>query len=70
MLESEFWELLYYHVVYSMDTGLITVLLIVVIFELFRINKTLTIIQEGKSSEKNKTKKCKANIKSDNQANI
>lgn len=58
MMLSEFWELLYYHIIYSMDTGFITVLLIVVIFELFRINKTLTSIKEDSTSEENKTEKC------------
>lgn len=59
MMLSEFWELLYYHIIYSMDTGLISVLLIVVIFELFRMNKTLTSIKEDSTSEENKTEKCK-----------
>ena len=41
MLISEFLELVYYHFIYSLDSYLISVLLIVVIFELFRINKKL-----------------------------
>ena len=48
MLESEFWELLYYHIIYSMDTGVISILLIIVTIELIRIRRSL----EEKTGEK------------------
>lgn len=41
MLLSEFLELVYYHFIYSLDSYFMSVLLIVIIFELFRINKKL-----------------------------
>lgn len=58
MLISEFFELLYMHFIYSMDTYFISVLLIVVIFELFRINRKLQNLKCTKGepqNEKNKT---------------
>ena len=41
MMLSEFLELIYYHFIYSMDSYFISVLLVVIICELFRINKKL-----------------------------
>ena len=56
---KEFLELLYYHIIYSLDTGFISILLIVVVFELFRINDKLDIIKGGISSAQNKTEERK-----------
>ena len=54
MMLSEFFELLYMHFIYSMDTYFISVLLIVVIFELIRINRKLTNLKctKGEQHEK------------------
>lgn len=60
---KEFLELLYYHIIYSMDTGFISILLIVVVFELFRINDKLDTIKGGISSAQNKTEKYKTDPK-------
>ena len=56
MLLSEFLELVYYHFIYSLDSYFMSVLLIVIIFELFRINKKL----DGGcvKNEENETSKC------------
>lgn len=58
---DEFLELLYYHIFYSLDNYFIAVLLIIVIFELFRINMKLDNHKCTKGEpehEKNKTDKC------------
>lgn len=55
MLISEFLELVYYHFIYSLDSYLISVLLVIVIFELFRINKKLNGGYE--KNEENETSK-------------
>lgn len=55
MLISEFLELVYYHFIYSLDSYLISVLLVIVIFELFRINKKLDGGYE--KNEENETSK-------------
>lgn len=60
MLGSEFLELLYYHIIYSMDTGLLTVLLLIVTIEIIKIRRQLEDITGAK---KDKTGKCKSDLK-------
>ena len=57
MQASEFWELLYYHIVYSLDTGFISVLLLIATIELVKIRLQM----EELTGEKNKKKKDKTN---------
>lgn len=58
MQANEFWELLYYHIIYSMDTGFITVLLLIATVELVKIRLQLEELSGEKSKKKeNKTDK-------------
>lgn len=57
MQANEFWELLYYHIVYSLDTGFISVLLLIATIELVKIRLQM----EELTGEKNKKKKDKTN---------
>lgn len=54
MMVSEFLELLYYHIIYSMDTGLISIVLIIATIELIRIRRSLEELTREKKDKTNK----------------
>ena len=59
MQASEFWELLYYHIVYSLDTGFISVLLLIATIELVKIRLQMEeLTGEKDKKKKDKTNKC------------
>lgn len=60
MQASEFWELLYYHIIYSLDTGFISLLLLIATIELVKIRLQMEELtgEKVKKEKKNKTNKC------------
>lgn len=59
MQANEFWELLYYHIVYSLDTGFISVLLLIATIELVKIRLQMEeLTGEKDKKKKDKTNKC------------